>query len=82
MTEEQPKKGEPGKDGHIVKLEFDYMDERGKYNPYITLPDELIIDMDWQEDDEIEISTTENCFDWGDVSSVVLRNLTKEQRKD
>ena len=62
----------------IVKLEFDYMDEKGKYNPYITLPDELIIDMDWQEDDEIEISTT----DKGEISSIVLKNLTKEQRKD
>ena len=67
-----------GKKLKIVKLEFDYMDEKGKYNPYITLPDELIIDMDWQEDDEIEISTT----DKGEISSIVLKNLTKEQRKD
>ena len=66
------------KDGRIVKLEFDYMDEKGKYNPYITLPDELIIDMEWQEDDDIEVSTT----DKGEISSIVLRNLSKEQRKD
>ncbi len=63
----------------IVKLEFDYMDEKGKYNPFITLPDELINEeLEWQEDDDIEVSTT----DKGEISSIVLRNLSKEQRKD
>jgi len=84
MTEEQPKKGEPDKDGYIVKLETMILPEAGgECNdiPFVTLPDKLIKDMDWQVDDEIEVSTIENCFDWGDVSSIVLRNLTKE-RKD
>ena len=45
----------------------------------ITLPDELVEKMDWNDGDIINVDVTENCFDWGEVPSMVLRNLTKEE---
>ena len=45
----------------------------------ITLPDELVEKMDWNDGDIINVDVTENCFDWGEVPSMVLRNLTKER---
>ena len=45
----------------------------------ITLPDELVEKMDWKDGDIINVDVTENCFDWGEVPSMVLRNLTKER---
>ena len=44
----------------------------------ITLPDELVEKMDWNDGDIINVDVTDNCFDWGEVPSMVLRNLTKE----
>jgi hypothetical protein len=44
----------------------------------ITLPDELVEKMGWNEGDTINVDVTDNCFDWGEVPSMVLRNLTKE----
>ena len=74
MSEEQPKRGEPGKDGFVTTTQEN---ELGAL--YITVPHKLLDKMGWNGADEIEISTTENCFDWGEVSSIVLRNLTKEE---
>ena len=45
----------------------------------ITLPNELIKKMGWVGGDTVEVDVTENCFDWGEVPSIVLRNLTKEK---
>lgn len=45
----------------------------------ITLPDELVEKMDWNDGDIINVDVTDNCFDWGEVPSMVLRNLTKER---
>ena len=45
----------------------------------ITLPDELVEKMDWNDGDIINVDVTDNCFDWGEVPSMVLRNLTKEE---
>ena len=45
----------------------------------ITLPDELVEKMDWKDGDIINVDVTDNCFDWGEVPSMVLRNLTKER---
>ena len=72
--EEQPKRGEPGKDGFVTTTQEN---ELGAL--YITVPHILVEKMGWNGDDNIEVSTTENCFDWGEVSSIVLRNLTKEE---
>jgi len=73
-SEEQPKRGEPGKDGFVTTTQEN---ELGAL--YITVPHKLLDKMGWNGADEIEISTTENCFDWGEVPSIVLRNLTKEE---
>ena len=74
MSEEQPKKGEG--DGYIVDLE-----KTGIFGAdrAVTLPDELIKKMGWEGGDTIDIGITDNCFDWGEVPSMVLRNLTKEK---
>jgi antitoxin component of MazEF toxin-antitoxin module len=45
----------------------------------ITLPDELVEKMGWKDGDTVDVDITENCFDWGEVPSMVLRNLTKER---
>ena len=45
----------------------------------LDLPDELLEKMGWEPGDIIDISETENCFDWGEVKSLILRNLSKEK---
>ena len=76
MSEETAKRGQPEKDSMVVDLEWE------EEKTFITLPSEILEKMDWKEADEIEISTTENCFDWGEVQSIVLRNLTIEKQND
>ena len=68
------KRGEPDKDSFVTTTQEN---ELGAL--YITVPHKLLDKMGWNGADEIEISTTENCFDWGEVQSMVLRNLTKER---
>ena len=58
---------------------------------FVELPKELLKELKWKAGDEIEVSSTENCFDWGrfvttnhqddrsGVKSLVLRNLSKEK---
>ena len=46
----------------------------------IYLPDDLMDRFGWQATDKIDITETEDCFDWGEVNSLVLRNLSKELR--
>ena len=69
--EKQPKRGEG--DGYIVTVE-ELMGDA-----IITLPDELVEKMGWKDGDTIDVGITDNCFDWGEVPSMVLRNLTKER---
>ena len=45
----------------------------------INLPDELMEQMGWKEGDNIGFEETMNCFDWGEVKSLILRNLSKEK---
>ena len=73
MSEETPKRGEAGEDGHVIKIGTVGL------SAAIPLPEELLEKMGWNTGDEIDISTTENCFDWGEVQSIVLRNITKEK---
>ena len=68
----EPKRGEG--DGYIVDVE-----KTDNGDAIITLPDELLEEMGWKEGDTINVDVTENCFDWGEVPSMVLRNLTKER---
>lgn len=51
-------------------------------NPYFYLefPETLVDKLQWKKDDQIQWDIADNCFDWGEVPSFVLRNLTKEQR--
>ena len=46
---------------------------------FVELPEELLKELEWKAGDEIEVSSTENCFDWGEVKSMILRNLSKEK---
>jgi len=75
MSEEQPKRGErfPG-DGYVVVVE-----KADNGDAIVNLPDELLEEMGWKEGDTIDMGITDNCFDWGEVPSIVLRNLTKEE---
>ena len=67
------KRGEPDKDSFVTTIQEN---ELGAL--YITVPHILIEKMGWNEDDKLCLSTTLNCFDWGEVDSLVLRNLSKE----
>ncbi len=46
---------------------------------FVELPKELLKELKWKAGDKIEVSETENCFDWGEVKSMILRNLSKEK---
>jgi len=70
----EPKRGEPDKDSFITTIQEN---ELGAL--YITVPHILVEKMGWNGDDNIEVSIIESCFDWGEVLSIVLRNLTKEE---
>ena len=72
-NEEQPKRGEAGSK-YIVDVE-----KTDNGDAIITLPDELVEKMGWKDGDTIDVGITDNCFDWGEVPSMVLRNLTKER---
>ena len=61
------------KDGYIIKI------GTAGLSTAIPLPDELLEKMGWNTGDEIDISITENWFDFGEVQSIILRNLTKER---
>ena len=69
------------KRGEIEGNNYTTIIEGGKSNEdaFITIPAEIMERLNWKDDDEIELSVIENLFDWGEVSSVVLRNLTKEK---
>jgi len=47
----------------------------------VDLPDELLEQMEWKPGDIIEVSLTENLFDWGEAPGLSLRNLTKERNE-
>ena len=43
----------------------------------LTVKDQMTTsDTFFEKTDDVDV--TENCFDWGEVPSIVLRNLTKE----
>ena len=51
----------------------------GKITGYnLILPPEVVGELQWCVDDEIDICVTEVCCDWGESQGLVLRNLTKE----
>ncbi len=62
------KKGEP--EGIVTTLMVD---------DYVIIPPELIEKLGWEVGDEIDVSLIENCFEFGEVQSIILRNLTKEK---
>ncbi len=68
-----PKKGEQAEGTYLAFVNKDDLGEQ-----VIDLPDELLKKLDWNPGDTIEISETEDCFDWGETQSLILRNLSKE----
>jgi len=69
---EEPKKGEIDSKGITVPIEL----VDGEY--YITLPEKFVKALDWKDGDTVEWTETELCYDWGETTGYVLRNLTKE----
>jgi|APSaa5957512535_1039671.scaffolds.fasta_scaffold110214_2 hypothetical protein len=67
-------KGESEEGTRIVPLECNLV----KGAAYVRVPGKLVKKLGWEDGDVIELSETENCFDWGEVDSVLLRNLSKE----
>jgi hypothetical protein len=68
----EPKKGEKDPKGITVPVEIidgDYC---------IILPDKFVKALNWEEGDTVEWTETELCYDWGETTGYVLRNLTKE----
>ena len=68
------KRGEPDKDSFVTTIQEN---ELGAL--YIIVPHVLVEKMSWKEGDTIDVDITDNCFDWGEVPSITLRNLTKEE---
>jgi hypothetical protein len=77
MNKLETKRGKPEDGGYIVKVE-----EFVNGGAIINLPDELMKKMGWIEGDTIDINLTENLFEFGEVDSIILRNLTKEKAND
>jgi hypothetical protein len=48
----------------------------------IQLPQELLDKLGWRSGNTIDVTITENLLDFGDVDSIVLRNLTKENNDE
>ena len=69
-----PDKGQQEEGTYLAFINKDDLGEQ-----VVDLPDELLEEMGWNPGDQIEVGLTENCFDWGEAPSIVLRNLTKER---
>ncbi|MBC8410081.1 MAG: hypothetical protein H8E12_15385 [Rhodobacteraceae bacterium] len=69
-----PLKGSIDEDAYTASLEPLDTDKAA-----VTLPPELLMKLGWLPDHIIEVSETENCFDWGEVPSLILRNITLER---
>lgn len=48
-------------------------------NVIISIPPYMLEELSWKAGDELDISSIEICFDWGEVQGLTLRNLTKEK---
>jgi len=46
----------------------------------IEIPNELLRQLQWCTEDEIDVTITDICFDWGESQGLILRNLSKEKR--
>lgn len=53
---------------HIQKVEDGY---------FIPIPDEMLNQLGWELDDEILLETTLDCYPKGEVTSIILANITK-----
>ena len=72
--------GEPAKDGYTKNFWGETIELKSfATGVFVELPEELLKKLKWKGGDEIEVSSTENCFDWGEVKSMILRNLSKEK---
>ena len=74
---ETPKRGEVEEGGYVVELE-----EAPFGGAMIQLPQELLDKLGWWSGNTIDVTITENLLDFGEVDSIVLRNLTKEKNDD
>ena len=73
-------KGKPDKDGYTKNFWGETIELKSfATGVFVELPEELLKKLKWKGGDEIEVSSTENCFDWGEVKSMILRNLSKEK---
>ena len=73
-------KGKPAKDGYTKNFWGETIELKSfATGVFVELPEELLKELKWKAGDEIEVSSTENCFDWGEVKSMILRNLSKEK---
>jgi len=68
------KKGES--EGAVVRVE-----ETVDGKAMLVFPMDITGELGWEEGDEIDIAISESYFDWGEVPSLTLRNLTKERDK-
>jgi bifunctional DNA-binding transcriptional regulator/antitoxin component of YhaV-PrlF toxin-antitoxin module len=47
----------------------------GEY--FVIIPDELLAELGWSEGDDVRFETTMDLYDNGDVTSIVIANMTK-----
>jgi hypothetical protein len=46
---------------------------------FLPLPDRVLESLGWEEHDEVAIETTLDCYPSGEITSIILINLTKNK---
>lgn len=44
---------------------------------FIPIPDEILKELNWNEDDDVSVETTLDCYDDDEMTSIVIANVTK-----
>lgn len=44
---------------------------------FIPIPDEILKELNWNEGDDVSVETTLDCYDAGEMTSIIIANVTK-----
>lgn len=60
-----------------MKTKLEQYTVEGQSSYFLTIPQELIEELGWEEGDVVNIETTLDCYPTGEVTSIVIANETK-----
>jgi bifunctional DNA-binding transcriptional regulator/antitoxin component of YhaV-PrlF toxin-antitoxin module len=63
------------KDLNKTHMKTKIENHNGQY--FVIIPDELLTELGWKYGDEVRLETTLDLYDNGDVTSIVIANMTK-----